>query len=242
MTMAHSRSLAFLTVSTLAAGLLGACTMVRPRMRMCTATAECETTRSACVAGRCQRPNPLVNEARRLLFDPIAIAYVRGGGDPARGAMPAVITLGRAADGDTKLLMRFAVPLPKEVKVVEAYIVLERSDAVDTDAVAITLHAERIVDPWDAGSVSFAVGPRLEDMRLPATTVSPEGRSLVRIDVRELVQKWREHDRRDQGVAVVADNTSPTGVAFAVAPTSLPEAPSEAASSADAPRLELYVK
>jgi hypothetical protein len=156
--------------------------------------------------------------------------------------------------------------------VVEAYLLLQRSDAVDADPAPVSLHAARIVTPWDSRSVSWATQPALEDVRLPSTRVDPAGRTVVRLDVRALVARWALHDRRDQGIAVVAESASPTGISFAFLPpgsaavgaqaspataatglgplgfggadrpAGAPAAESLAAEGPGSPRLELYVK
>jgi hypothetical protein len=102
--------------------------------------------------------------------------------------------------------------------------------------------------------------PRVEEVRSPSTTVLPTGQTLVRIDVRDLVQHWRVHAPRDQGIAIVADTTSPTGLAFALTvaseareqssalPGETPALESRAGGEArvgpqrGGPRLELYIK
>jgi len=48
------------------------------------------------------------------------------------------------------------------------------------------------------------------------TTVD-DARTQVRIDVRSLVRRWRLHAADDQGIALVVDRASPTGIAFALA-------------------------
>src|SRR5258707_972031 len=55
------------------------------------------------------------------------------------------------------------------------------------------------------------------DLRSPATAATSL-RPLVRLDVRELVRRWRAHSSADQGIAVIAENASPTGIPFAFAP------------------------
>jgi hypothetical protein len=209
---------------------------------------------------------------RRVVATPVDVAWVKSGDRSSAsaaaagaGAMPAVFVLGRSADGDATLFLRFALSLPKDVKVLEAYLLLIRSSALDADPAPIYLHAARVVEPWDSRSISWAAQPRIEDVRAPATRVDPGGRALVRVDVRALVEGWALHDRRDHGVALVAENTSATGIPFAFLPVGLPlERP--AASPAPAlgfgapvtgtapvpadeappepigPRLELYLK
>jgi hypothetical protein len=207
-----------------AALLLLPATACVARPRMCSGPTECGTE-AACVAGRCQRNDAVaaLQSARRVLVQPSAVAYIRRGEGATGGALPALLTLGRAAEGEARLLLRFSIPATPNI--IEAYVLLERSDAVDIDPSPIALHAARIVDPWDARSVSWARGPAIEETRSPFTTVAPTAGSLVRVDVRDLVQRWRARDVHDQGIAIVAEGSTPVGVAFA-----------------PAPRLELYVK
>lgn len=238
-----------LALASLAA--LGGCA---PRAHLCTATTEC-TTGAACVAGRCQpeRPGtkPSIEAGRRLVFRPVDMAYVRRGGggvvDPARsvlpgaeeaegeGGVPSHVVLGRASEGGV-LFLRFAAELPRDAKVIEAYLVLRRASTVDDDPAPIHLHATRIVAGWNSRSTSFARQPRLEDVALPSTRVEAGGPALVRLDVRELVTLWGRRDRADHGVAVVATTESPTGTTFALAGGS-----GSGAGGAD-PYLEMYVR
>ena len=57
------------------------------------------------------------------------------------------------------LMLRFSVPLPTTANLVEAYVVLRRSDAVDDDPAPISLHATRIIDGWEQRSISWARQP-----------------------------------------------------------------------------------
>ncbi len=159
---------------------------------------------------------PAIQNAKRLVVTPVDLAFLRRGDAPNGGALPSVVALGRAADGEALLLLRFNVVIPKDATVLEAYLLLERTAAVDSDPTPITLHAARIIDPWDGRSISWALQPRVEETRSPSTTIDPAGRSLVRLDVRDLVNHWRRHEKLDQGIAVVADSTSTTGMAFAL--------------------------
>jgi hypothetical protein len=186
--------------------------------RMCSVPNECGP-QAACVAGRCQRTTgtPAIQQSRRLVIDPVAVAYVRSIDSPREGALPTSFTLGRDADGEARLYLRFAVPLSRETTVIEAYLLLERADVIDEDPGPIALHATRVVDPWDPRTISWARQPRIEETRSPVTTVTSSGRVRVRVDVKNLVLRWRSHDRKDQGIALVADTKSQTGIAFAFA-------------------------
>ncbi|MBN9161225.1 MAG: hypothetical protein BGO98_48340 [Myxococcales bacterium 68-20] len=190
-----------------------------PRPRMCTAASDC-TNNSACVAGRCQvekaTAKPAVDSARRLVVRPVDIAYVKRGDGPSDGALPTVFVLGK--DGG-KLFLRFSVAVPSMANIVEAYVVLRRASVVDDDPAPVSLHATRIVDSWEGGSVSWAIQPRSTETRSPSTTVEPGARSLVRLDVRELVRNWARRDLADQGIAIVAENETRSGSTFALTAT-----------------------
>lgn len=218
------------------------------RARMCAAPAECGA-QASCVAGRCQRTGgvPAIQTARRIVLEPVAVAYVRRGEPVRSGALPPSFTLGRESDGEARLYLRFSAPLPREITVVEAYLLLERTRDLDSDPSPITLHAARVTDTWDPRSIAWARQPRIEETRSPSTTVTSAGRSRVRLDVKDLVAHWKSHDKSDQGLVILADTKSPTGIAFAFAPSGnerepRSEEPVEPSSLGLPPELEIYVK
>jgi hypothetical protein len=181
---------------------------------MCAQESDCGA-QASCVAGRCvaHGATPAIDSARRLLFTPVDVGYVARG-DGARGATLA--TLGRAGE-PSAVFLRFSVPLPPETTVLEAYVLLERA-GVDADPVPIVLHAARVTTAWDGPRLSWATQPQVEEIGSPVTRVSPGAGPLVRLDVRDLVQRWRKRGRDELGLAVVTDGESVTGVAFALSP------------------------
>lgn len=205
-----------------------------PRAKMCTASAEC-ADKNACVAGRCQLEQatvkPAVDNARRLVMRPTDMAVIATGDGPSYGALPPVFALGIHS---SRLLLRFAVTLPANANVVEAYVVLRKSTIVDDEPAPISLHATRIEEVWSAGSVSWAFQPRMSDTRSPSTTVEADGSPIVRMDVREIVRHWAKRDPKDQGVAIVAENETRSGTTFALA--------GSGAERDAEPYLELYVR
>jgi hypothetical protein len=231
------------------------------RDRLCAGTSECGTT-SMCIAGRCQPTvkddagrvlppaisSPLV---RRVVAAPTDIAYVSAHEEGNPADLPPILLLGRSGDA-AALFLRFAVPIATDEAVVEAYVLLDRSDAVDVDSQPISLHATRIIDAWDGRSISFERQPRWEETGSPGAIVTGSGKPLVRIDVRDLVKHWKARDPRDQGIAVVADDTSRTGMAFAATAAVLDQGPHSmlgtetddktAAWVGTSPRLELYLR
>jgi hypothetical protein len=223
---------------------------------MCTATSECEA-KSACVAGRCQleKPTvkPAVDSARRLVVRPIDLAYVTSGDPAAHGALPVVFALGKNRG---RLFLRFSVAVLPTTNIVEAYVVLHRSTIVDDDPAPVSLHATRIVESWNGGSVSWALQPHATETRSPSTLVEPGGSPLVRVDVRELVRHWARHDPADHGIVIEAENETRTGTTFALSALgySTPEVGRGGSSSARGrsedtggspdvePYLELYIR
>ncbi len=231
------------------------------RDRLCASTTECGTT-SACIAGRCQptlkddagRPIPPMiasPQVHRVVASPTDIAYVSTNRSGNPSDLPPVLVLGRSGDS-AALLLRFAVPIAPEESVVEAYVLLDRADVVETDPKPISLHAARIIDAWDGRSISYARQPRWEETGSPGAIVSGAGRPLVRIDVRDLVTHWKERDPRDQGLVILSDETSRTGMAFAAASSVVDEGPtsmlgtvpdeSRSTWAAAPPRLEVYLR
>jgi hypothetical protein len=186
---------------------------------MCSAESYCGS-RGACVAGRCvlQGATAAIDNARRLLFAPVDTAYVRrSGGDGDAGQGP-IATFGRGRDGDAVALLRFAARVPPEATVLEAYLLLQRATDVDADPVPITLHALPVRDAWDGHSASWATLPRTEEVGAPITRVLAADGPFVRLDVREIVQRWRRRGYGEFGIAVVSEGSSATGVSFVWAP------------------------
>jgi hypothetical protein len=189
--------------------------------RMCVGAAGCAAG-SACVAGRClsQAGSPAIATATRALYDPVDAAYLAPGQAPVSDG----IAVFGQADG-AMALYRFAVPLAPEASVVEAYLLMERAADVDSDPAPVLLHTARVVAAWDSRSISWARQPALEEVGGAQTWVPGSSSSVVRLEVRAMVERWRRRRHDDFGLVVLAEGHSPTGVSFV-----LPA------------RLELYVK
>jgi hypothetical protein len=194
-----------------------------------------------CVAGMCQAaPSPLAG-SRRLVVPPADIAVLERGEGAAGGAVPSLFTLGRAGEG-VLLLLRFDLRLDRSVTVLRASLLLDRSGAVLADPEPVSLHALRVISRWSPRSVSWPTAPALQDVGAPRTVVEPAGPDRVRVDVTDLARRWLAHDPGDQGVAVVAENASRTGVAFTLGSSALAPASASDAADGQPPRLELYLR
>jgi hypothetical protein len=184
-----------------------------PPPRMCAQESDCGA-QASCVAGRCvaHGATPAIDSARRLLLAPVDVGYVQQGDGTCDATLA---TLGRSGE-PSMVFLRFSVPLAPEASVLEAYVLLERATSVDSDAVPIVLHAARVTTAWDGRTLSWATQPHVEELGSPVTRVLPGAGPLVRLDVRDLVQRWRKRGRDELGLAVVTEGESVTGVAFAL--------------------------
>jgi hypothetical protein len=181
---------------------------------MCAQENDCGA-QASCVAGRCvaRGATPAIDSGRRMLFAPVDEGYVRRNG-PGRDARLA--TFGRAGEHGI-VFLRFSLALPPEADVLEAYLLLDRAPSVDADGAPLALHAARVVSAWDGRSVSWATQPRIEEVGAPVTRVALYASPRVRLDVRDIVQRWRRRERDDFGVAILCEGESVTGVVFALA-------------------------
>jgi hypothetical protein len=220
-----------------------------PRPQLCSGPGECAKD-FACVTGQCLRDGaiPAISESRRIVLAPEDAVVLEPGEPPSGGALPTMFTLGRASERGSTLLLSFDLHLRKIKSILRASVLLDRCEGVFADPVPISLHAEAILAPWDARRVRSSTAPPLEDVRSPRTVVWSSGRAVVRVDVTELAQRWLARDSPFHGVAIVAENTSPTGVAFAIGALSVPELDSRGPAAprrdrvTEPPRLELYVQ
>jgi hypothetical protein len=148
------------------------------------------------------------------------------------------------------LFLRFAVPMPHETTVLEAYLLLDRIPDATVDLAPIALHTARVVGAWDSRSLTWGSQPSIQEVGAPVTRIAGGSGATVRLEVRELLQRWRKRERDDFGVAVVADGRSTTGVTFALAPYDVPAdrrdpvlaAATGSRSQLEGPRLEAYVR
>jgi len=201
-----------------------------PPQRMCTAASDCGAGASSCVAGRCIATGavPAISTARRVLYEPVDVGYVRRGAPEASGGA-AFAALGLS--GDPRVFLRFDVSLRADEDLVEAFLAIERVPDVAADPTTIVLHAAPVLDRWESGRLSWGGQPRIEELGLPQTPVLPAAGARVRLDVRGLIQRWRRGHARELSLAVLSDGESATGVTFALTP-----------GPVRGPELELYIR
>jgi hypothetical protein len=214
-----------------AAGAMGSC--MPPPQRMCAAASDCGGGSSACVAGRCMASGavPAISTARRIVVEPVDVGYVRRGEGAASGGPGAAALATFGLSSDPRMFLRFDVPLRPDDTLVEAFLAIERAPEVAADPTAITLHVASVADRWDGRRLSWGSQPRIEELGLPQTMVSPSAGTRVRLDVRGLLERSRRRRAGDVSLAVVSDGESATGVTFAMTP-----------GRVRGPELELYLR
>ena len=124
--------------------------------------------------------------------------------------------------------------LRPEESVVEAFLAIERAPDVASDPVPIVVHAVRVLDRWDGRSLSWATQPRVEDVRLPETRVSPASSARVRLDVREARPALASQRNDPLALAVLADAARLDGHARSRSRPAGAEAPSSNSTSSEA--------
>lgn len=212
------------------------------RPRTCVMPTECGEG-VACVSGRCVAKEGVAEAtySERLVLDPVAVAYVRRHGEPARSGVRAVV-IGRESDGGARLLLRFRTRLPPDVSIVEAHLLVDRVHMAGRATAPLLLRTARITEPWDPERVAWVTAPGQDDRGIAAAYVGVGAQRTTRLPVQSIVSRWRGHFGDDHGIALFADGATERGVAVALAPTA-DEAPlAGGEETALGPRLELYVR
>ncbi len=208
----------------LAASLVGCAS----RAVMCDRPNQCPGGAS-CVAGRCEaaKLSPSVADAERKIYEPTAVTAVSASGESA--------SVGEARIGGGAILFtKFAVEIPKEAVIVEAYLLLQRA-ADDTNVPPFSLHARPVLEEWDSGSIRRSHVPPLGLSRTAETRVFDLSPRTIRIDVMDIVTKW-QRGARPLGIAVEGTGPTGAGAPFLLVPRR------DANGSMFGPRLEVYLR
>lgn len=211
-----------------AASLLAGCGSSAVATPPCAGSASCASG-TLCSAGRC-RPaatTPASPETVRIVLPPKDIAVVSARGP---GGLGDAVALGRAANGETTILLRYMTSFRDDAEVVRAFIVLEPVSGAEPPRTPTRVEIARILEPWSSATVSYGREPRLAMPELSAI-VPPRTPPRVRLEVTDIVRRWPRRRTDDQGIAVVARGDDPVGTVVA---TGL--------ARGHAPSLEVYVR
>lgn len=193
-----------------------------PRPLMCDRPNQCPS-QAACVAGRCEVTSlaPRVRDAERRVFEAEAVAYV---------TRDNVLTSGEARLGNGGMLfLRFAPAIAKEAQLIEAYVLVERIED-DANFTPFTLRASPVASPFGAQTIQWSRFPSIGLSRSAETRVFELSPHIVRIDVLDIVQKWRNGSEA-YGIAIESSGKG-RGAPFALS----------AARASFGPRLEVYLR
>lgn len=210
-----------------------------------------------CLAGTCTTRAELPGRGHtRVTMRPTAVAWIGEGapppsmtpldgrGDAARAR--SLATLG--GEGSSKLLLRYAWPpagLPSgaTTRIEAAYVVLTVVDAgagIASDG-PLVLRASRVVEPWDAASVTWLSQPRAFDVGArPSSAPRSTSVRTARVDVRAVLERSRGAELGTQGIAIESRGGPPLLVALTVLSPEAVADPGGAAPLAP-PTLEVYL-
>jgi hypothetical protein len=167
-------------------------------------------------------------EAERLRLLPKDIAYLTGSRSYARDELPEQLALGRAADGQGRLLLRFALDLPRRAVIQSALLVFEPLPGCAPRPGAIRSSLQHVLEPWSSAAVSAGRQPSYGQAWV-GPVLSPIPAKTLRIDVSELVRAWRAHPRRYHGLMLEFEGQSSSGACL-----------SSGLSHGELPHLELF--
>jgi len=206
-------ALTALSGAALTATSLG-CSSDLPGPKICAATAPC-TAGSSCVVGRCRGDGtlPAARNAPLLQFEPTTIASLSARGEVSTNeSLGDALTLGRASDGEAMWLFRFALTLPDDARIQRALLVLDPLPGCEKRPGRMKLEVSNVLSAWSADTLR-SQRPKIGlPMRALDAPVVPA--RILRVDLTELVMRWREHRRRYHGLALIAHGDSATGACF----------------------------
>jgi hypothetical protein len=201
-----------------------------PGPQVCGGPEPCSSA-EACLLGRC-RPvakAPVSVEAERLVLAPVALARLSAREPVSRAAESDTLVLGDPAEGESLLLLRFALQLPATARIEAAVLRLDPMPACGVMPASVELELSHVLSPWRPETVSWTRRPALGlPMRTAPIVAAPP--KPFRLDVTELVREWRDHPERFHGLGLLASGSGPGSACFA-----------SGLRSADGPRLELYL-
>ena len=177
----------------------------------CAGAGSCPSGRE-CLASRCvlEGSAAVPNAARRLLLRPSALGVARG--RESNPGMAPGVTLGRRADNDTALYVRFDSQW-NQGRIVSAFLLLDPLPG-SPSASDITLEVWRARRDFTSTTFAWSAQPGLAPpyARGISRALPP---SPVRVDVTELLSFLAAHPSQDHGFVVRATEQSEVGVTLA---------------------------
>ncbi|HET9930510.1 MAG TPA: hypothetical protein VFQ35_07480 [Polyangiaceae bacterium] len=177
----------------------------------CAGVGTCPNGRE-CLASRCvpEGGAAVPNASKRLLLRPSALGVARAHAES--GGMAPGVTLGRRADNDTALYVRFDSDW-NEGRVASAFLLLDPLPG-SASGEDVALEVWRSRRDFVSSTFGWSVQPGLAPpfARGLARSAPP---APVRVDVTELLRFFATHPSQDHGFVVRATNQSESGVTLA---------------------------
>lgn len=191
--------------------LLGCGSASKPADSPCAGTGACPA--GVCVAGRCREAAtpPAKVTSSRVVLVPRDLAILTANGSDDAVALPESIALGRAATGRAILLLRFVSTWREDADIQSAYFVMDAVEGAPLPVTPPTVEIARILSPWSSATTTWGRQPRV-GLPEPAGALRVLPGVPMRLDVTPLVRSWANHERDDNGLALLVDGQDPNGV------------------------------
>jgi hypothetical protein len=216
----------------LCAGLwvLATCGGELPGPRVCGGPELCPAA-EACVLGRCRSPakSPVSYEAELQVFEPADVARLSAREQSTEVGESDIIVLGDPDEGESLLLLRFALTLPSLGRLEAAVLRLDPMPSCGAMPADVQLELCHVLSPWRSDTVRWTRRPSL-GLPMRATILASTAPRPFRLDVTELVRQWAEHPERYHGLGLLASGAGPGHACFA-----------SGLRTARGPRLEIYL-
>ncbi len=166
-----------------------------------------------CVAGRCHAgaETPAKVTSARVVLLPRDIAVLMANDGPDAAALPESVALGRQGTGRAILLLRFVSTWREDADIQSAFFVMDAVEGAPLPVTPPTVEIARILSPWSSATTTWGRQPRI-GLPEPAGVLRVLPLVPIRLDVTPLVRSWANHERDDNGLALLVDGQDPNGV------------------------------
>jgi hypothetical protein len=142
--------------------------------------------------------------SKRLVLEPEAVVMVLSEDQELSGPRPISASLGATVGPRARILLKLPKPTWTE-SLVRAWLVLDRADFAQAGPSEVTIHAEKIVEPWSAkggAGTTWASPPRSVAIDGASVSVPARGAAPIRIDITSYVEMLTKKGERSWGLRI----------------------------------------
>lgn len=185
-----------------------------------------------CLANRCVAAGgePVSSDSIRLTAEPSGMVVVKQNGEQSPTVLPSSVAFGSERDGTTALYLRFPAVWHEARRIEAAFLVLDPMPGTLPARGDVEVEAWRVREPWLDDELSYLTQPELGPPHSSGIARSAP-RSVLRIDVTQIVSYLRDHPESNHGIALKCRDSAGGGASYATG-----------ASGGRAPRLEVYAR